>query len=105
MQETNREFDPFETGVRLGIDKICASLNRVAEQLERYNNAHAPIIYRSEAEVFKASYEREKPGARELHDFLTGKEASDTVGRSSAEEGGRGKKKTRSNRRNAGGDA
>lgn len=89
MQEKIR-FEPAP-------DPVAAALNRIADELKRYNDLHepAPLIYRTEAESFRATYDREDPEKRELHDFLTGK-AEDRERRPPAKQDGRGKKKARS---------
>jgi hypothetical protein len=70
----------------------------LAEQFRIYNEAHAPVqvAIRSEAEAFRATYDREDPEKRELADFLRGvqPEAESGQRRASAVKDGRGKKKT-----------
>jgi len=81
---------------------IAAALNRIADQFVRYNNANEPPVAEvGEAEAFRASYEREPEGARELHDFLTGAESDRR--RSQGKADGGGKKAARRNSRNDGG--
>lgn len=85
-------------------DHIAIALNRIADEFKRYNDANEPVrVEVGEAEVFRASYERDDPGARELHDFLTGAESDRR--RPSSEKGGRGQKTTRLRTKRDGGSA
>ena len=70
---------------------------RIADQFQRYNDQNEPVTISKvkEADAFKASYERETPGARELHNFLTGEEAADSRRRASRQQDGGGKKAAR----------
>ena len=75
---------------------LVEQFQRLADQFCRYNDASEPIVNKAEeADAFKASYERETPGARELHNFLTGEEAADSRRRASRQQDGGGKKAAR----------
>ena len=86
---------------------LVEQFQRLADEFHRYNDANEPVTISrvKEAESFKASYERETPGARELHNFLTGEEAADTRRRASRQQDGGGKKAPRRNRKDDGGGA
>jgi hypothetical protein len=78
----------------------------LAEQFKRYNDAHEPVIVKvAEAESYKASYEREPEGARELHEFLTGKDSAAGVGRTPRASNRRSKKAPRGDGGDDGGGA
>lgn len=83
------------------LQAIAEALGRIADQMTRYNDQHAPaaVTGRSEAEVFKASYERENEGARELHNYLTGQDSSLRVGRAQGQQDRCGKKKAGAQKR------
>lgn len=73
-------------------EAICA----LAMAIDRYTDSQQEVKKNAkEAESFKASYERETPGARELHNFLTGEEAADSRRRASRQQDGGGKKAPR----------
>lgn len=76
---------------------VAKALHRIADQFVRYNNANEPpVVEVGEAEAFRASYEREPEGARELHEFLTGAESRQRRPQGKADGGG--KKAPRSGR-------
>ena len=80
---------------------LAEQFQRLADQFCRYNDANEPIVNKAEeADAFKASYERETPGARELHNFLRdsfiGEEAAADKRRASRQQDGGGKKAPRS---------
>lgn len=73
-------------------EAICA----LAMAIDCYTDSQREVKKNAEeAESFKASYERETPGARELHNFLTGEEAADSRRRASRQQDGGGKKAAR----------
>ena len=77
---------------------LVEQFQRIASSLERYNLLHenpVQVVHRKEADAFKASYERETPGARELHNFLIGEEAAASERRASRQQDGGGKKAAR----------
>lgn len=82
-------------------EPIAAALNRIADEIKRYNDRNEPIAYKGEAEFFKATYEREDEGSRELGDFLRGIEpkAESGIRRSSGKQDGRGTKASRGAKR------
>jgi hypothetical protein len=85
---------------------IAAALNRIADQMVRYNNANEPpVVNVEEAEAFRASYEREDPERRELHNFLTGEEAAVSRRRASRLPNRGGKKAARGDGEDDGGRA
>jgi len=106
-QPRKSEIDPFARGVRLGIDPLQAialALGRIADELSRYNTAHEkPVAIPKEAEAFRASYERDDPERRELHNFLTGEEAAVSRRRASRLPNRGGKKASRRDEGNDGG--
>jgi hypothetical protein len=85
---------------------LPGAIMALAEQFKRYNDANEPDkIEAGEAESFRASYEREAPGAKELHDFLTGtdKGAAVHLGRAQGKANGGSQKAPGPKKRSNGG--
>ena len=88
---------PKPHGSKLTLPEAVYAL---AMAIDRYTDSQQEVKKNAkEADAFKASYERETPGARELHNFLTGQEAADTRRRARRQQDGGGKKAPRTKTR------
>ena len=94
---------PKPHGSKLTLPEAVYAL---AMAIDRYTDSQQEVAkHADEAESFKASYERETPGARELHDFLTGEKASPDFRRALRQPLGGGKKAPRTKAGGHGGGA
>jgi hypothetical protein len=77
-------------------DPVAAALNRIADELKRYNDRNEPKAHiAGEAEYFRATYDRETDEQRELKDYLRGVEAKNIIRRPQAQQDGGSKKASR----------
>ena len=82
------------------MERMERTFNRLTAEVKRFNDAREGVkaTIRSEAEVFRANYDRESEERREGKEYLRGLEAMDQARSSSARQKGRSKEEARADR-------